>query len=312
MRRGQTFATAVAVVCVLAGCSPESGETGGPAVSASGPLGVYTVNRPLAYFAQRIGGDAVAVSFPAPPGVDPAFWSPSPDTILRYQQADLILLNGAGYAAWTARATLPRSRSVDTSAAHPEKLIPLRETLTHRHGPTGDHTHEGMAFTTWLDPELAIGQTRAIAAALSRTRPDHASAFESRQQQLEAELHALDQRQAAAARRIGGEPLLFSHPVYDYWIRRYGLSGRSLHLEPDTAPSPRAWREFDALLDEHPARWLIWEGQPLAGTLAELARRGVSSVVIDPAGATPTEPRGDFLAVMTQNATAMERIAASR
>ena len=48
----------------------------------SGPLVVYTVNYPLAYFAERIGGEAVEVHFPAPPDEDPAYWEPAP-TILR-------------------------------------------------------------------------------------------------------------------------------------------------------------------------------------------------------------------------------------
>jgi hypothetical protein len=39
-------------------------------------LTIYTVNYPLTYFAERIGGDLVSVVFPAPPDVDPAFWVP--------------------------------------------------------------------------------------------------------------------------------------------------------------------------------------------------------------------------------------------
>ena len=40
---------------------------------ANQPLNIYTVNYPLAYFAERIAGDQAKVVFPAPPGVDPAF-----------------------------------------------------------------------------------------------------------------------------------------------------------------------------------------------------------------------------------------------
>ena len=58
-------------------------------------LSVYTVNYPLAYFAERIAGDQARVVFPAPSDVDPAFWQPDRETIRTYQQADLILLNGA-------------------------------------------------------------------------------------------------------------------------------------------------------------------------------------------------------------------------
>ena len=77
--------------------------------SAGDRLSVYTVNYPLAYFAERIGGDQVEVVFTAPPDVDPAYWVPDQKTITAYQQADLILLNGANYAKWISKVSLPRS-----------------------------------------------------------------------------------------------------------------------------------------------------------------------------------------------------------
>ena len=124
------------------------------------PLQVYVVNYPLQYFAERIGGDRVEVHFPAPADVDPAFWSPDAETIAAYQQADVILLNGAGYADWVTRAALPDSVLVDTSAAFADRLVPVEKAVTHSHGPEGEHVHGEVAFTTWLDPTLAIEQAR--------------------------------------------------------------------------------------------------------------------------------------------------------
>jgi zinc transport system substrate-binding protein len=137
------------------------------------PLEIITVNYPLAYFAERILGDHGSVSFPAPADVDPAYWSPAPEIISEYQQADLILLNGAGYAAWTANATLPRSGLVNTTAAITDRLIPVESTVTHTHGPAGDHSHGDTAFTTWLDPGIAIEQARAVLDAVVHARPQH-------------------------------------------------------------------------------------------------------------------------------------------
>jgi zinc transport system substrate-binding protein len=99
---------------------------------------VYTVNYPLQYFAEAIGGDDLEVVFPAPPDVDPADWTPDVDTLLDYQAADLILLNGAGYAEWTKGVYLARSRLVDTSASFEDRLIAEEsDEAPHVHGPTG-------------------------------------------------------------------------------------------------------------------------------------------------------------------------------
>ena len=58
-------------------------------------LSVYVVNYPLKYFAERIGGDHVAVTLPVPADIDPVYWVPQIDEVGLYQRADVILLNGA-------------------------------------------------------------------------------------------------------------------------------------------------------------------------------------------------------------------------
>jgi zinc transport system substrate-binding protein len=259
------------------------------------------VNYPLHYFAERIGGERVHAVFPAPPGRDPAHWSPDAETVAAYQRADLLLLNGFGYARWLERASLRRGRLVDTSAGFAERAIPLEGSLTHTHGPGGAHSHRGVAVTTWLDPKLAILQAAAIRDALSAARPAREAEFSERFETLEADLRALDQSLAAAATAIGDAPLLFSHPVYQYLERRYDLNSRSLEWEPNEPPSRAMWRELEALLVEHPATWLLWEAEPLADTEHRLEVLGIRSIVYEPTGNAPEH--GDFLGIMRNNAS---------
>ncbi|MGH9391488.1 MAG: metal ABC transporter substrate-binding protein, partial [Vicinamibacteria bacterium] len=140
-------------------------------VSSGKKLQVYVANYPLMYFAERVGGEHVDVRFPAPPDIDPATWKPDAATVADYQRADLILLNGAGYEKWTERASLPVARLVDTSGGFRDRYIVIEGALVHSHGPEGEHSHGETAFTTWLDPTLAIEQALAIRDALTRARP---------------------------------------------------------------------------------------------------------------------------------------------
>jgi zinc transport system substrate-binding protein len=269
-------------------------------------LVVYTVNYPLAHFAQRIGGDLVEVVFPAPSDGDPALWSPDAETIAAYQSADLILLNGADYAKWVQRATLPGSRVVDTGAAITDRLIELGGVTTHSHGPEGEHEHGGWAFTTWLDPDLAGLQAEAVAASLIAARPSSEAEINQRFGALSDELRELDQRLAAAAEAIGDEPLLFSHPVYQYLIRRYELNAREIHWEPDELPDGHAWSHLEEMLQSHPARWMLWEGEPLPETVSGLQELGITALVFDPCSLPPEQ--GDYMAAMSANAASLEAI----
>jgi zinc transport system substrate-binding protein len=294
------------LLLLAAACSPSETRATETESEEGGPLVVYTVNYPLAYFAEWIGGDAVRVELPAPPDEDPAFWSPAPETIVAYQGADLILLNGAGYAKWVERASLPASRIVDTSAAQTERLVAVEE-VSHTHGPEGDHTHGAKAFTTWLDPTFAVEQARAIAAALSSARPGLEEDFATRFAALRAELLELDERWRAVVAADPDRPLLGSHPVYQYLDERCGLNLVSLHWEPDEMPDEGMWGELETLLESHPAKWMLWEGEPLPAIAARLNGLGVESIVFDPCGKAPQDGR-DFLDVMRSNSEALDSV----
>ncbi len=301
------LAFALALTCLL-GCERADAPAIGTTDSRDGssPLIVYTVNYPLAYFAERIAGEFAEVRFPAPADLDPAHWSPTPETIADFQTADLVIMNGAGYAAWMARASLRRNRLVDTSSQLREELIVI-ESPTHQHGPKGAHSHGELASTIWLDPLLASRQARAIAGALSRALPERAAEIATGLASLEADLRALDVRQRVVADRIADQPLLFSHPVYQYLIARYGLNAREVAYEPDVMPSESEWRALGALLAEHQAEYMLWEAEPSPGIRERLRDLGVRSRTYRPLGNRPVE--GDYLSVMARNATQLESLA---
>ncbi len=262
-------------------------------------LSVYVVNYPLQYFAERIGGDLVDVQFPAPADIDPAFWSPDAETVARYQGADLILLNGASYAKWVERMTLPSSKLVNTSASFEDRYMYIEDVVTHTHGPAGEHDHGQIAFTTWLDPTLAVEQARAIQEALATALPSAAETFQSGFESLEGDLLAIDARLSEMTAGRSDQPLLGSHPVYQYLKRRYDLNLVSVNFEPDEVPTEEAWRGLDALLGEHPAPLMLWEGEPLEQTANRLRAMGVESIVFDPSRNAPRE--GGYLVVMRRN-----------
>ena len=299
LRRTTQSACVISFLALLAlGCSTKNTQQA-PARTDERPAIVYTVNYPLAYFAQRLAPEHVEVVFPAPPDVDPAFWKPTPDAIGRFQGAGLILLNGAGYARWVRHATLAKSRTVVTTNGCRDTFLPARETMSHQHGPDGEHAHEGTAFTTWLDLHLALCQASRIREALIQLSPTSKGAVHARFKALEHDLTQLDTRLRTAAKTWRDQPILGSHPVYQYLADAYQLRIESMHLEPDEALTQEDLQAVDALLERHPAKLMLWEAQPLPKTEQQLHDRGITIIVFDPASQPPSE--GDFLIVMTGN-----------
>jgi zinc transport system substrate-binding protein len=282
---------------VLGGCGGK--EESAPTGFGDDRMVAAAVNYPLAYFAERIGAEHVKVVYPVDRDVDPAFWSPGADEVALFQGAELILLNGADYAKWVPKVTLPAGKLVNTSAAFADGYITVAEATTHAHGPGGEHAHTGTAFTTWLDFTQAAAQARAIHDAFAAARPAHTEAFKTNFAALEADLSALDRELAAMTAGKNDRPLVASHPVYQYLARRYGLNLVAVMWEPETVPQPSQWRELETILADHPAHWMIWEGPPAAESFRRLEQMGVGSVVFAPGMNRPE--RGDFLDVMRTN-----------
>lgn len=307
-RRDFMVSAGTLFVGLLGGCEKKSGHGAAPILERGLPR-VFAANYPLAYFIQRIAGHEVEVLYQVPKGTDPAFWQPTDEQVLELQSASLLVMNGAGYSKWVENITLPESRMVDTSLAYAGRFIVTKNSVTHSHGKQGEHSHDGICFTTWLDFQQAILQADAVAEALKnlKTGGSALEQFAQNFDSLKKDLLSLDTRMTAVGAKLAGQPLIASHPVYHYWARRYHLSLESVLWEPEEVPDEKQMDDLKALLARHPAKWMIWEGEPGNESVEKLKTLGISSVVFDPCGNTPD--KGDFLSVMISNLENLERAA---
>jgi len=268
--------------------------TGVAALAGEKPRAV-AVSYALGYFTERLAGAALEVEFPVPDGSDPQFWRPGIEDISRIQTADLIVLNGAGFATWTAKASLPRGRIVETARGFSDRFIST-ETITHSHGQDGEHSHTGTASFTWLDQAQALRQAEAIADALAARGLVPEDDLSSRRKALAEDLRGLD----AAAERLrplaAGKVIIATHPRYQYLARAYGLDIRSLEWDAGAAPTPAQREELEALAAETGASILIWEAAPPAEARAAVSEIGLTGIVF-PTMATPPDGK-DYVAGM--------------
>lgn len=242
---------------------------------------IVTVNYALQYFAERLAGEDAVVDFPVPQEVDPSFWRPSIADISAIQSADLVLLNGAGFAKWVDRVSLPRSKLVNTTAAIEDRFI-FTESITHSHGDGGEHSHEGLASYVWLDPTLAIAQSEAIAAALIRRNLVPEEDVTARLADLRKDLEALDADAQATLSKFQNVAIVATHPRYQYLARRYGLSVSSVNWEAGAAPDDAQIDALRTLVSQTKASVLIWEAQPPEAAFEATEALGLSNIVFSP------------------------------
>ncbi len=316
--RGKLFV--VLIVTLLLSFSPAcKRETGTPKnkLVANGENGaklvIYTTFHPTTYFTRAIGGERCEVVCPLPADEDPADWMPTASQVASYQDADLIVANGANFEKWLAKVSLPESKLVDTAKPFAEKFIELEQALTHSHGPGSEHTHAGIDGHTWLDPTLAKVQAVTIRDALIEADPDGADVYQAGFKALEAELDRLDERLRQLAPRMKGVKLLASHPAYNYLAREYGWDVKNFHLDPGTMPDTHMLEEVKLYVSNDPSiKYMLWESTP-ADEVEALFRSqlGLEPILFRPAEAINEEQKTadeNYVTIMSSNLDELERI----
>jgi len=148
-------------------------------------------------------------------------------------------------------------------------------------------------------------QLKAILSALEKHDAEHAEDFRKNFALLQAELAELDKTIRNLVAHDPDKLLVASHPVYQYFARRYDIKLKSVMWEPDVVPDHNQWYELQQMLNSHDARWLIWEGEPDQQSIVRLRAMGINSLVFDPGANLPEE--GDFMSLMKSNVTALEK-----
>jgi zinc transport system substrate-binding protein len=182
----------------------------------------------------------------------------------------------------------------------------MEEAVDHAHGPGGAHSHSGTAFTTWIDLSQAAFQANSVKDALARQNVVSKEVLNKNFESLINDLRALDTVINEMVQDHSAVPLVASHPVYQYFARRYGLNIKAVMWEPDAFPDESMWKHLEEIVEEHPAQWMIWEGKPLPQSMAKLKQMGIKSIVFDPCGNRPDS--GDFISVMRQNVANLKKV----
>ena len=247
-----------------------------------------------AYLVQRLAQDSVELVNLLPDGADPVSFAPSGDQVALAQQADLVLLNGAGLEGWVSTASLNEARVVDTAAGI--ELIHLKGQV-HSHGKDGDHSHGEIDPHTWSDPMAYLTQARATHAALKGLPGLKAADLDAAMKSLEADLTELDTQYKAVLEPWRDTPLAASHPAFNYVARQYGLDLRSFDFDPEQAPADL--HDFEHWAEGQSAPVLWWESQPTEAVQAAFPA-GTVHLVLSPLE-QPKAGRYDYFAQARDN-----------
>jgi zinc/manganese transport system substrate-binding protein len=234
------------MTAVLAGC-------GGSHSSAS--LDVVAAENVYGDIATQIGGSHVHVtSILSDPNADPHLFEPGTANGLAVATAKVVIQNGAGYDAFMAkleRAAPSSSRTVVTIAA-----------VLDVHGKNAN-PH------LWYDVPRLGRIAAAIADALGRADPRHASAYRHGLRRFVASLSPLRREVARIRDAFAGDPVAYTEPVPGYLLAAAGLrnlspSSFTRAIENGTEPTPQAFSAMNGLLTAKRVKALLYNSQTVS------------------------------------------------
>jgi zinc transport system substrate-binding protein len=269
----------VAIALGAAGCAGE-GDDGRTSVAAA----FY----PLAYAAQEIGGDEVAVRNLTPPGAEPHDVELSARDVERIRAADVVLYLGSGFQPNFERA-------VDGADGEKVDLLQGLELLI--------SVDEGVDPHVWLDPLRYAEQARRVGEALERA--EQAERFAAR-------LRELDDDFERGLARCASREIVTSHAAFGYLADRYGLEQIALTgVSPEAEPTARDLERIVLEVEGSGATTVFFEtlvSPRLAETVAREA--GARTAVLNPLeGLTEDEVAAgeDYFSVMRGNLETLRR-----
>ncbi|GAB3860365.1 metal ABC transporter substrate-binding protein [Micromonospora andamanensis] len=316
----RALATATAALLALTGvtaCSNNDSPAGADPQRVDVVAGFY----PLQFLAERIGGDAVAVTNLARPGAEPHDLELNPGQVGQISEAELVLfLHGFQPAVDEAVEQQAGDRAFDVATVEP-----LLDATAggHDHGHEGEedgHGHEDEEHAeeekhaeeasdgakdphVWLDPTRLATIGDKLAERLGAVDPDRAGEYTQRAAALRTELEQLDTEFAEGLKTCQRREIVVSHTAFGYLTQKYqleqiGISG----LTPEDEPSPQRLAAVAEEAREHQATTIFFETLVSPKVAETIAREvGAQTAVLDPIEGLSAEGGGDYLSVMRTN-----------
>jgi zinc transport system substrate-binding protein len=285
----------------LTACSALADDDGATRVTA----GFY----PLAWVAERVGGDRVDVVSLTDPGVEPHDIEPTFARTRALAESDLVIVeHGLQPAIDDAVEQNAVGKVLDVT-----EVIHLRHVEDAQAGEDEDgeeHTHEHGDVDPhfWLDPALLADVGDAVAEHLADLDPGHADTFATNADSLREELESLDADFTSGLADCERHVIVSSHDAFGYWAK-YGIEVAPVNgLTPDAEPTPAGIARLQQLIRAEGITTVFSErlaSPELTESLA--ADLGLRTAVLDPVeGLTSSDSDEDYLSLMRANLAALK------
>lgn len=316
-----SFSSLSVLALILVGCSSPANQPAAEApVEGAVPKQIVASFYPLAFMTEQIVGDKATVVNMAG-SVDVHAYEPSPQDMVRLNEADLVVFQGAELEPWTddvipqlqqkGITTLEVTHDLELTKmeAHDEHEEDSHDEDEHEdehdeHQEEGhdEHHHGESDPHTWLDPVLAQDMIDTILEALVGIDSVNKAIYQNNANNLKQRFTNLDTDYKSKLKQCEKQEFIVSHDAYGYLARRYGFTMHPITgFSPQDEPSAKILAQLKEEAEEGITHILIEENniRRFADTLA--TETGLGTLPANPLGRGTLDQEKDFFDVMEEN-----------
>ena len=190
----------------------------------NGKIDVVTSIFPLTDIVNRLGGEMVVSDSLIPPGSSPHLYEPSPLDIEKLNNAELVLVVGAGFDDWI------RAMMID-SGIDEAKIVDLSEFVTLRkygvevvESDEVEDNERGFDPHYWVSPQKVLEFSDDLSNKLKELDADSSGLYENRYESYKSELEILDQEIKDEVEMFVRKDIVTLHDSFGYFAQDYGLN----------------------------------------------------------------------------------------
>lgn len=300
-----TAATALGIA-TLSACSSDSAAAGN-----TDKFDVVASFYPMAFLAERIGGDHVHVTSLTQPGQEPHDLEISARQTAQLQESDAVLyLKNLQPSVDDAVAQSEVKTKIDAAS-----LTTLEEHGNEVGGHAAEHdTHQGEESAgkdphIWLDPVRYAQVAEGVGKAFEKADPAHAADYKTNTAALVKQLDDLNTQFKDGLANTRTKVFITTHAAFGYLAERYGLTEEAINgLDPESEPSAARVKDLEKMARADGVTTVFYEtlvSDKTAKTIAQDAR--LKTDVLDPIEGITDKSRGkDYFAVQEANLKALQ------
>ncbi|SFC32972.1 metal ABC transporter solute-binding protein, Zn/Mn family [Klenkia taihuensis] len=256
---------------------------------------------------QQLAGDCANVTTVInSTALDPHDYEPTTGDIAAFEDADLVVVNGADYDHWAsdavanldpAPAVVDAAEVVGVEGGHSEEEGHSDEEAHSEEEGHSEEVHGSVNPHLWYSPEYVQETARAITAELSQLAPDAADYFTEQAQAFTEALQPYDEELTTLQGLATGKTYAATETVFDYTATAVGLTDATPEGYRDAAsnesdPSPSDVAAFEAALADGSIDVLVYNTQT-EGSVPEQLRAAAESAGVPVVDVTESVPDGD-------------------